>query len=77
MLPEPTPAAGEFDPTELQGGLLMQVENVHQPVLTHPDMFVDRGNPWLKSGLPKMLVTRHTEAKVGHSRTDRPRRLIG
>ena len=30
MLPEPTPAAGEFDPTELQGGLLMQVENVHE-----------------------------------------------
>ena len=30
MLPEPTPAAGEFDPGELQGGLLMQVENVHE-----------------------------------------------
>src|SRR5580693_7554291 len=30
MLPEPTPAAGEFDPAELQGGLLMEVENVHE-----------------------------------------------
>jgi cytochrome P450 len=28
--PDPHPARGEFDPAELQGGLLMQVENVHE-----------------------------------------------
>jgi cytochrome P450 len=28
--PNPNPASGEFDPAELQGGLLMQVENVHE-----------------------------------------------
>ena len=30
MVAEPNPAIGEFDPAELQGGLLMQVENVHE-----------------------------------------------
>ncbi len=30
MSPDPNPASGEFDPAELQGGLLMQVENVHE-----------------------------------------------
>lgn len=30
MLAEPNPGIGEFDPAQLQGGLLMQVENVHE-----------------------------------------------
>ena len=30
MFTEPNPDIGDFDPAELQGGLLMQVENVHE-----------------------------------------------
>jgi hypothetical protein len=73
MLPEPTPAAGEFDSTELQGGLLMQVENVHQPVLK------PRG-PW--EPVVKVRLTKNAgdQAYGGKSRSfanGPPRRLIG
>jgi cytochrome P450 len=47
---EPNPAIEEFDPAELQGGLLMQVENVHERLREarsqHPVML---GNPFMET----------------------------
>lgn len=55
MPAEPNPVTGDFDPAELQGGLLMQVENVHERLREARERHrVMVGNPLSETATPTL-----------------------